>query len=321
VTGGIRRAKPEGSRGFALIVVLWFLVLIAAIGTYLMINARTETAIARNVRLAASVEALADAGIAQAAFNLTDTVESNHWKLDGTPHRLKLAEGELVIRLFDENAKINPNHASDVLLAALFEAAGIERMRARRLGAAVADWVGPDMMPRPFGAKLEQYRQAGLSYGPPNAPIESLDELQLVLGMSPEIYAAVRPYLTIYTVGEPMTENASPVVQRAIALAVRKSTDNPATVEDTTARSITQSDATQNDPEAPPPPDARSAPAAEASAPNADRTEIPVVKVVVDAQVPADGVFIRQAVLRLDPTNPKGYSVLDWQRGDLPASD
>ena len=52
------------SRGFALIVVAWYLVLLAAIGTYLLANARSETAVARNIRSAASAEALADAGIA-----------------------------------------------------------------------------------------------------------------------------------------------------------------------------------------------------------------------------------------------------------------
>src|SRR5262245_2771487 len=101
-------------RGFALIVVLWFLVLIAAIGSYMMANARTETAIARNMRSAASAEALADAGIAQAVFNLTDTVPSNRWRLDGAPHRLRLLDGEVIVRVSDETAKINPNRASDV---------------------------------------------------------------------------------------------------------------------------------------------------------------------------------------------------------------
>jgi Tfp pilus assembly protein PilX len=74
---GRRKDRTEASRGFALLVVLWFLVLIAAIGTYLMANARSETAIARNILAAAHAEALADAGVAQAAFNLTETLASN----------------------------------------------------------------------------------------------------------------------------------------------------------------------------------------------------------------------------------------------------
>jgi general secretion pathway protein K len=308
------------SRGFALIVVLWFLVLIAAIGTYLMVSARTETAIARNIGLAAGAEALADAGIAQAAFNLTDTVETNRWKLDGAEHRLKLTTGEVRVRLFDENAKLNPNHASDVLLAALFESAGVERTRARRLGAAVADWVGADMMPRPLGAKLDQYRQAGLSYGPPNAPIESLDELQLVLGMTPEIFAAVRPYLTVYTdKDQPDAQNAPAMVQRALLLAARQMpADDAADTKGATGPSAPAA----YDPDAPPPATDAAAPVgAKPASSDAKNPDAVVVSVEVIAQLAAGSVFVRHAVLRLDPANPKGYEVLDWRRGDLAAND
>src|SRR5215467_11993537 len=90
-------SAAQKTRGFALIVVLWFLVLIAAIGTYLLANARTETAIARNLRAAAGAEALADAGVAQTVFNLSDTVAPNRWKLDGTEHRFRLFDGEVTV--------------------------------------------------------------------------------------------------------------------------------------------------------------------------------------------------------------------------------
>ena len=308
---------PHRTRGFALIVVLWFLVLIAAIGSYLMANARTETAIARNLRAAASAEALADAGIAQAAFNLTDAVAVNHWKLDGAPHRLRLFDGEVTIRLSDEGAKINPNRASDALMAGLFEAAGVERSQARRLGASVADWVGPEMMPRPFGAKLEQYEAAGRSYGPPNAPVDSLDELQLVLGMTPSIYAAVLPYLTIYTQREaPDPKDAPVVVQRALALAAQqlrgaeKATPPPSAA--APAPVANDRDATDTE-------GATAAPSAAApqAAPQAGGPVIvrePVIGVEVIARSSSGGTFARHAILKLAADNPKGYAVLEWSR-------
>ncbi|HEX3487415.1 MAG TPA: hypothetical protein VHT51_20330 [Micropepsaceae bacterium] len=326
--GGTSQAR---SRGFALIVVLWFLVLIAAIGTYLMVNARTETAIARNTRVAATAEALADAGIAQAVFNLTDPVESNRWGLDGEPHRLQLTTGEMEIRLSDENSKINPNHASDALLSALFEAAGVERMRARRLGAAVADWVSDDMMPRPFGAKLEQYQQAGLSYGPPNAPIESLDELNLVLGMTPETFAAVRPYLTIYTDDEaPDPKNAPPVIQQALLLAARQTPEDAAGPPDPSQPVTSGADAApanpnlSQNPDAPPPspqPAPGAAQAIDPTMPGAMKSPQSIIGIDITAVSTAGGTFVRHAVVRLDSDNPKGYAVLDWQRGDLAATD
>src|SRR5215469_15778752 len=219
----LRSCSPARTHGFALIIVLWFLVLIAAVATYLLANARMEIAIARNIRSSAAAEALADAGIAEALFNETDPGASNHWRPDGATHRLRLAAGEITIRITDETAKVNPNLATDGMIAALFEASGIEQAQARRLGATIADWVGPQSAPRPLGAKLDQYRAAGKSYGPPNAPAQSLDELQLVLGMTPQIFATVRPYLTVYTdTGPPNPDFAPPLIQRALALAARE---------------------------------------------------------------------------------------------------
>ena len=304
------------SQGFALIVVVWFLVLIAAIGTYLMLNGRTETAIARNARLAAEAEALADSGIAQAAFNLTDTIESNRWKLDGVPHRLNLVTGEVLVRLSDENAKINPNHASDALLAALLEASGVERARAQPLGAAIADWVSPDIVPRTLGTKLEQYRQAGLSYGPPNAPVESLDELQLVLGMTREIYEAVRPHLTIYTDGDPAVENASPVVRRALLITERQPAIDPGSAEDTATRGSAQRDS-----DAPLRADEPSTINATSTPPDREMPGAPIISVDVIARTAAGGTFARHAVLKIGSDNAKGYAVLDWRRSNLAATD
>ena len=202
--------------------MLWFLVLLAAVGTYLMANARSETALAHNILAGAKAEALADAGIAQAVFNLTDPVPANRWQLDGAPHQMRLPGGELTIRLDDESKKINPNLASESLTAGLFESLGVDRNQARRLGAAIADWVDADDKPRPNGAEKDQYRAAGRSYAPPNAPFESLDELQLVLGMTPEIFAAARPYLTLYSdLESPDAKTAPDVIRQALSLAAQ----------------------------------------------------------------------------------------------------
>ena len=299
----------RNSRGFALIVVLWFLVLIAAISAYLMANARQETAIARNIMAAANAEALADAGVAQAVFNQIG-VESARWPFDGTPHLIRLAEGELIIRLADERQKINPNRASDALIAALVEALGIERGIARRIGASIADWVDRDSEPRPLGAEREQYTSTGRAYTPPNLPFESLDELQLILGMTPQIYALVRPYLTLFSnSASPDVRNAPPIIQRALRIAPTQAT---ATAGES-AQAIPQED------EAKQTADERAAgEGAQAEAVADEATpDNPVIALDVTARSSSGGVFVRHAVLRLDPAAPKGYVVLDWRRGEL----
>jgi len=285
----VRKSGRNDGGGFALILVVWILVLIGAIGSYLVANGRAETAIAHNVRGAASAEALADAGIARVVFNQTDPDSSNRWRLDGQPHRISLPAGDIIVRLQDETQKINPNLASDALLAALFEVSGVDRGRARRLGAAVADWVSVDSPPREGGAKLEQYQAAGRSYGPPNGPFESLDELQLVLGMTPAIMASVRPFLTLYSKEPaPGGKGAALVVQRVLALAARSAEGG----------------------ETPQVSGGKSAPADEK-----------LIAAQITAHSRDGGVFVRTAVLSLEPQGAQPYSVLDWERGVLDQTD
>jgi general secretion pathway protein K len=294
--------RAHRTRGFALIAVVWFLVLIAAIGTYMLAKARSETALARNIRAAAGAEALADAGVAEGVFNHADPLPANRWALDGTPHLMALAGSQIAIRLYDETAKINPNLASDSLLTGLFLTLGIDRPQARRLGAAIADWVGPDGAPRPLGAKLAQYRAAGRNYGPPNAAIESLDELNLVLGMTPQLLTRARPYLTLYTEkDQPAATNAylSPIVARAIALSAR---------EEALAE-------TNDDPDAPPSARPSAAPPPQPGV--MLKPEEEVLDLEITAHSADGGVFARHAVVRIDPSTPKGYAVLDWRRSAL----
>ena len=308
--------RPEGRDGFALILVVWFLVLIGAIGAYLVANGRSEVAVARNVGAAASAEALADAGIARAVFNQSDPAIANRWKLDGAPHQITMPSGAVEIHLADETQKINPNLASSALLAALFETRGVERGAARRLGAAVSDWVSHKDSGKDSTLKSDPYHAAGRSYGAPHAPMESLDELALVLGMTSDRLASVRPYLTIYTeVPAPDAKNAPPVVQRAIALAARISPDEEQESDPPppAATPVVQSAAA-----APAQPGA--APAQTASAPPGAKLpfgEDHLIEAEVVARSRNGGVFVRYAVLRLRQEGDKAYSVLDWRRGAL----
>ena len=42
-----------------------------------------------------------------------------------------------------------------------------------------------------------------------------------------------------------------------------------------------------------------------------------IVRLEITARASNGGVFVRDAVLKLDSDSPKGYVVLDWRRGDL----
>src|SRR3954454_22565534 len=184
-------------RGFALLIVLWMLVLIAFITAHVTAAGRTEIRIAGNLAANAATQAAADGAIYQAIFNLADPRPERRWALDRAPHDIDIGGSRVTLRLEDEDARVNPSYASTALVAALLQVLGSDPGSAASLANAIAEWAGSGST-RSAAAVLAEYQAAGLDYGPPGAPLESLDELLRVRGMTPAVLAALRPHLTLF---------------------------------------------------------------------------------------------------------------------------
>src|SRR6266702_1320200 len=76
--------------GFALIIVLWTLVLIAFIVAHITASGRTEVRIAGNLVANAVAEAAADGAIFEAIFNLSDPRPEQRWPVDGTVRQVAI---------------------------------------------------------------------------------------------------------------------------------------------------------------------------------------------------------------------------------------
>ena len=222
-TGGPGSGAREG--GFALLVVLWSLALLALLGTHVTATGRAEVQLAANLRGAAAAEAAADGALHQAIFHLLDP-SPRRWRPDGVPREIALPGGAAAtVRIESEQGKINPNFAPAGLLQALLPLLGVEPRTAASLAASILDWRTAGSRPRPGGAKEPEYRAAGRDYAPPGRPFESLDELGLVLGMTPELLARLTPFLSVYQGGDPDLRFAHPVVAQALADAVGRAED------------------------------------------------------------------------------------------------
>jgi|HubBroStandDraft_1064217.scaffolds.fasta_scaffold00150_29 general secretion pathway protein K len=204
--------RPGDRRGFALIIVLWTLVLLGLLVGHLTATGRSEARIAQNYAANAAAEADADGAVYEAAFR----VINGDWGTEGRLRELQLGRGVVRMTVLSDAGKINPNIASPDLLASLLRVLGVEGDQANALASAIADWREPGDQPRPDGAKAPQYRAAGLDYGPPNSSFESLDEIGRVLGMTPALLAALRPHLTLYEYTDPDPALADPVVIQAL---------------------------------------------------------------------------------------------------------
>lgn len=193
--------RDRSEEGVALIAVLWTLTLLAIIAAALSLETRSSTHIARNVVDHAAARAAADAGIQRAILDLEGApTDPTSFRTDGTVYAWRFGNCAVRISVRDEASKIDLNKAPQELLAALFASVGVDKVKAQSLATAVADFRDPDDFPRPGGAEQAAYQDAGLAWGPKNAPFQTVEELQQVLGMTPEIYRRVAPDLSVFSV-------------------------------------------------------------------------------------------------------------------------
>jgi general secretion pathway protein K len=212
-----RPKDPAGERGIALLTVLWALALLSAMAVVLAGTARTEAQIAHNHYENARARSLAEAGISLAIVRFLDPDPRTQWRADGGEHAFSYGGGNIRVSLKDEAGKVDLNAAPDELIAGLFTVVGVQGDAVSRLSHAIADWKDADDLRHALGAEASDYARAGLSYGPRNAPFQSVEELRLVLGMTALLYEQVEPFVTIHSPGGRINPlSAAPEVLRAL---------------------------------------------------------------------------------------------------------
>ena len=187
-------------RGVALVLVMWVAVLLTVIAGSFIVERRTEMLVVSNSVSMARAEAIADAGVQRAVFEIYRNDNSpDAWKRDGTRYSMTFENTPVTVEIRDESAKIDINTAYEPLLRGLLVSSGLPDDEASRVLDAILDWRDPDDLKRPNGAEAPDYNAAGLLYKPANGPFQAIEELQLVLGMRPEIYRRVAPFITVYS--------------------------------------------------------------------------------------------------------------------------
>jgi general secretion pathway protein K len=186
------------------VVVIWALALLAAIAASLTSATRTAALIASNGVDNAQAEALADAGARLAILNLgrfyAAPASAPAIALDGSERSCKIASlGAVTFAIESETGKADLNTATDALLVRVLSGAGGKDLNARALVEKIADFRDSDGLRRLNGAEADDYRQAGLSHGPKDAPFDAIEELEQVLGIMPDLAVRLRPYLTVHS--------------------------------------------------------------------------------------------------------------------------
>ncbi|MEJ2509795.1 MAG: type II secretion system protein GspK [Gammaproteobacteria bacterium] len=182
----------------ALVSVLWVVALLTLVGASLTSAVRTEIALAgqrvTELQGRAAAEGAIYLAVQRLLFPNLDTV----WPTDGSAFTQTVGETEVRVQVFDEAGRVDLNMAGPELLGGLFRAVEVADEQADAIVDAIMDWRDVDSLRRLNGAEDRDYAAAGLAYGAKDADFESVDELRMVLGMTPEIFAAVRDAVTVH---------------------------------------------------------------------------------------------------------------------------
>ena len=185
--------------GLALILVLWVLSLLTIMAGSFALSMRREASIVAGIRNNAQAMAVAESGIALAEMMLLNPDPNKRWRADGNIYQINSGDAKVRVRLLSETGKIDINQADQTVLEGLMTYAPVDTEQQTRLVNAILDWRDKDDLVRIEGAEKKEYKDAGLNYHPQNKPFQSIEELQLVLGMNETVFKWIEPLVTVYS--------------------------------------------------------------------------------------------------------------------------
>lgn len=185
-------------KGLALIIVLWVITLLIIMASSFSLTIQREAVIISGLKEKAEASALAEAGIHYAILKLLHHDKEQQWDAFNTLYEITYNERKVRIQITDESGKIAINHIEKEQLLSLFESIDVDEPTAESLSDTILDWRDKNDLHRLSGAEQPQYEEAGLKYGPRNAAFSNIEEMQMVLGMTAEIYRQMENKISIY---------------------------------------------------------------------------------------------------------------------------
>ena len=179
--------------------VLWGLGLLTAISLSLLWNGNMAYSLAHNGLEVASINATVEVGVNRAVAALLDPRPERRWRTDGAMQSFEFGGTSIKVSIQDELGKIDLNQAEAPLIASLLQSAGLDFNAASSLADKIVDWRTATPLKHLNGAKEQDYRALGSAYRPRNGPFQSVDELLLVMDMTPALFRQIEPALTVYS--------------------------------------------------------------------------------------------------------------------------
>ena len=194
--------------GIALFVVLWVMILLAAIAAQFHFSVRHEFKALRNLKESAEAHYIAEAGLALATLSLLNSsrqptaaeaeAEGAAWRVNAPVPVVAYAGGRIGIWIDNEAGRVNLNTADAPLLRLMLGGLDLDEGRMDTIVDSILDWRDPDEFHRASGAESSYYLSLPQPYTSKNADFDGVEELQWVKGVTPELYPHLQERFTAF---------------------------------------------------------------------------------------------------------------------------
>jgi general secretion pathway protein K len=215
-------SAPPRRHGFALVVVIWGLGVIALLVAPFMSTARLRLQAAFNIAAATKADLIAQSAIDLAALSLfaeqngalspthggsgggrpnfaalQGAAQLSRGLHDGRPRSCAFDGAAVIIAVEDEAGKVDLNAAPAKLLKAMLMGLGAVPNQADSVANAIVAFrsnaIGDVAQTNP------EYADSGRPYGPKHAPFQTIFELDQVVGVDAALFRQLLPFVTVHS--------------------------------------------------------------------------------------------------------------------------
>jgi len=201
------KISPHTSRrGFAVIVALVSVAVLAMLAGALALFMKVENQLAQNGNDDEKLLWLGRAGVERACWVLAqepsgpsslkqiwaggagDGPETNSPLAGITLDNFPVGDGAVSLKITELESKFNINRANTPLLTSVLTAMGVDASSISLVSDSIQDWIDTDDATKPAGAESDYYQGLTPPYYAKNAPMDDIEELQLVKGVTPLMF-------------------------------------------------------------------------------------------------------------------------------------
>jgi general secretion pathway protein K len=200
-------AMPARQRGLALITAMLVVAIAATTAAYLSLDQQIWLRQAQNLSDRAQAEVVRSGALEWAITILAKDAKDNPQSDDLTENWAKplpvlaVEGGQVTGLITDAQARFNLNNLVRNKIPSPPDIGTFQHLLQSlsldpNLTDAVIDWIDDNGDKLPYGAEDIDYLQMKTPYRAANQPMQSVDELRLVRGFTPEIVEKLRPWIT-----------------------------------------------------------------------------------------------------------------------------